>query len=64
MQDKVRELFARGNYLDEIGEAHIFPTNSHPIDTTYPKLDSDICRSCEARIFPQCDVRLPNGEPR
>jgi len=64
LQDKVRELLARGDYLDEIGEDHIFPTKSHPIDSIYPKLDSEICRNCEARIFPQCDVRLPNGEPR
>jgi SulP family sulfate permease len=64
LQDKVRDLLARGDYLDEIGEDHIFPTKSHPIDSIYPKLDSEICRNCEARIFPQCDVRLPNGEPR
>ena len=64
LQDKVRELFARGDYLEEIGEDHLFPTKSHPIDSIYPKLDSDICRGCEARIFPQCHVRLPNGEPR
>lgn len=64
LQDRVRELLARGDYLDEIGEDHIFSTKSHPIDSIYPKLDSEICRNCEARIFPQCHVRLPNGEPR
>ena len=64
LPDKVRELLSRGDYLDEIGEHHIFPTKSHPIDSIYPKLDSEICRDCEARIFPQCHVRLPNGEPR
>ena len=64
LQDNVRELLTRGDYLDEIGEDHIFPTKSHPIDSIYPKLDSEICRNCEARIFPQCHVLLPNGEPR
>jgi sulfate permease, SulP family len=64
LQDNVRELLARGDYLDEIGEDHTFPTKSNPIDAIYPKLDSEICRNCEARIFPQCHVRLPNGEPR
>lgn len=64
LQDQVRELLVRGDYLDEIGEENIFATKTHPIDTIYPKLDSEICRSCEARIFSQCHVRLPNGEPR
>lgn len=64
MQDKVRELLARGPYLREIGEDHVFPTKSHPIDSIYPRLDSEICRDCQARIFPQCHARLPNGEPR
>lgn len=64
LQDEVRDLLTRGDYLNEIGEDHIFPTKSHPIDSIYPKLDSEICRNCTARIFPQCHVRLPNGEPR
>lgn len=64
LQDKISELFARGNYLDDIGEDNIFPTKSRPIDSVYSKLDSEICRNCEARIFSQCDIRLPNGEPR
>jgi len=29
-----------------------------------PKLDSAICRVCAARIFPECQKTLPNGEPR
>jgi SulP family sulfate permease len=64
IQDKVREFLARGHYLKEIGEDNVFPTKSHPVDSIYPKFDSEICRSCEARIFPQCHVRLPNGELR
>lgn len=64
LQDKVRELLARGDYLDAVGQDHIFATKSHPIDSIYPTLDSEICRSCEARIFAQCHIRLPNGEPR
>ena len=60
----VRDLLEHGEYLDEIGEENLFPTKSHPIDTVYQKLDPEICRTCTARIFPQCHVALPNGEPR
>ena len=64
MQNGVRDLLVKGHYLDDIGEAHIFPTKSRPIDAIYPKLDSEICRTCTARIFKQCNIALPNGEPR
>ena len=64
VQTGVRELLERGPYLDAIGEQNIFATKSHPVDAIYPGLDSEICRTCTARIFPQCHVALPNGEPR
>ncbi len=64
MQPGVRDLLAQGHYLETIGEENLFETKSHPIDHVYPRLDPEICRSCTARIFPQCDVVLPNGEPR
>ncbi len=64
VQPVVRDLLEHGGYLDDIGADHLFPTKSHPIDTIYPRLDADICRSCTARIFPQCHVVLPDGEPR
>ncbi len=64
LQDEVLELLTSGGYLEDTEETHVFPTKSHPIDTIYPSLDSEICRSCTARIFPQCHIALPNGEPR
>ena len=64
VQPEVRELLEQGPYLEAIGEENLFPTKSHPVDAIYPQLDSEICRTCTARIFPQCHVALPNGEPR
>ena len=64
VQPEVRELLEQGPYLEAIGEENLFPTKSHPVDAIYPQLDSEICRSCTDRIFPQCHVALPNGEPR
>ncbi len=64
MQPDVRELLSKGDYLEDIGEENLFPTKAHPIDSVYPQLDSEICRTCTAQVFPQCRVALPNGEPR
>ena len=64
MQNGVRDLLVKGHYMDAIKEANIFPSKSRPIRTIYPKLDPEICRTCTARIFPQCNIALPNGEPR
>lgn len=64
MQNGVRDLLIKGNYMREIGEENLFPAKTHPIDTIYPKLDSEICRNCQARIFTPCNISLPNGELR
>lgn len=63
VQAGVQELLEKGPYLEAIGRENISPTKSHPVDHVYPKLDPEICRTCTARIFPQCHVALPNGEP-
>ncbi len=54
----------RGGYVDEIGWGNFFDTKSHAIIAAYNRLDSEICRNCKARIFQECQSRLPNGEPR
>jgi len=64
MKDAVYDLLKQGNYLKTIHEDHIFAQSVDPISILYPRLDSEICRTCSARIFPQCHIALPNGEPR
>jgi sulfate permease, SulP family len=64
MKDAVFALLQQGNYLKTIRENRIFAQGVDPIAILYPELDSEICRNCRARIFPQCHVALPNGEPR
>lgn len=64
MQNSVRDLLIKGNYMRDIGEENLFPAKTHPIDTIYPGLDSEICRNCQARIFAPCNISLPNGELR
>jgi len=63
MKDAVRSLLAQGGYLRDIGEDNLFQVKSRPVAVIYRKLDSGICRNCKARIFQECHVSLPNGEP-
>ncbi len=64
MKDAVYELLERGGYLKDIGRENIFSPKDDVIGALYKRLDSDICRTSAARIFAQCHVALPNGEPR
>ena len=60
----VMALLTRGGYLSDVGKENIFPVKSRAVGFIYPKLDSEICRACERRIFRECKTTLPNGEPR
>jgi len=63
MKDAVRLLLSRGGYLKDIGEENLFPVKSRAVATIYRKLDAEVCRGCKARIFRECHISLPNGEP-
>jgi SulP family sulfate permease len=64
MKDAVRDFLQHADYMKEIGENNRFAQRADVIEALYPRFDSDICRRCAARIFPQCNVALPNGEKR
>ena len=58
------DMLTGGGYLGEVGRENIFPNKGEAIRAIYPRLDPEVCRTCEARIFQECRERLPNGEPR
>jgi len=64
LKDEPIKLLKKGNYMADIGEENIFPVKANVVASIYPKLDSEICRSCTVRIFRQCNEALPNGEVR
>jgi SulP family sulfate permease len=64
MKDAVHEALQRGGYMRDIGADHVLTPKADVVGTIYGRLDAGICRTCTARIFPQCHVALPNGEPR
>jgi sulfate permease, SulP family len=64
MKDAVHDMLERGGYLKVIGQENVLAQGTDSIAVLYPTLDSEICRNCSARIFPQCHVVLPDGSPR
>jgi SulP family sulfate permease len=64
VKPEVSNMLARGGFIDDIGSENIYGAKTRPASVLYPRLDSDICRACSARIFPECQVTLPNGEAR
>ncbi len=54
----------KAGHLQEMGAHNLFSIGDDVIGTLYPRFDSEVCRSCSARIFRQCHAALPNGEPR
>ena len=64
MKDAVRDLLRRGGYLKDIGEDNVFAQGTDVIALLYRRLDSRTCAGCTARIFPPCDVALPDGSLR
>ena len=64
LKGNVRDVLVRSKRLAEIGEQNLFPVGARAIRAIYPKLDSAICRRCTARIFSECQTRLPDDRLR
>ena len=64
VKESVCSTLRKGGYISDIGRDNIFPIKVRPIEAIYPTLDSAICSTCQARIFPECHIALPNGETR
>ncbi len=57
-------MLREGGQAEQVGRENIFPNKGEAISTVYSRLDSNVCRTCTARIFSECDIALPNSEPR
>ena len=64
VNEEVRKLLERGGYLEDIGKDNLFPVKARAVGFIYPKIDTEICRSCPVQIFRECRTALPNGEAR
>ena len=63
-KDAVREVLEHASYATDIGKHNLFPVKTRAIGAIYPRLDAGICRTCTVRIFRECQLNLPDGEPR
>jgi sulfate permease, SulP family len=64
MRPEVVALLERGGYLDVIGRHRVFATKEQAIAVIYRTLDAAKCAACNARIFDECQVTLPDGSLR
>ena len=64
LQPSAVAVLERAGYMQEIEPENLLSIGQNVIDAIYPKLDSEVCRSCPTRIFKQCQGALPNGEAR
>ena len=62
LREPAREVLERGGYLDEIGRNNLFTSKDEAISKIFVRLDRDLCRRCQARIFLECKA-LPLPEP-
>ncbi len=60
----VVEVLERGGFLERVGRENVFATKADAIPAIYRRLDADICRTCQARIFTECQRILPDGSVR
>ena len=62
--DQVIKDIEKAHKLEDIGKNSFFSAMDNWVQPIYPKLDNEICRNCQYRIFPECKTKLPNGEER
>jgi SulP family sulfate permease len=64
VQPDLCEMLRRSGQVDTVGEEQIFRHKGDAIQAIYSRLDSEICRTCTARVFRECHIALPDGTPR
>ena len=56
------DFLRQGGYTHDIGEGAFFPVMTDVTKALYWTLDPDVCRTCKARIFKECNSGLlPDG---
>ncbi len=54
VKDTVQEQLAESGALKTIGGANLFDSKTEAIATLFKRLDPEVCKTCKARIFREC----------
>lgn len=54
LKDQVRQMFEYSGYIATIGPENIYRSKVTAIQSIFAKLDHDICKRCDKRIFLEC----------
>jgi SulP family sulfate permease len=57
VKDAAQEQLAESGALKAIGGANLFDSKTEAISAIYKQLDPEVCRTCRARIFRECQVQ-------
>lgn len=57
VKDTVQEQLAENGALKPIGGANLFDSKTEAIAAITRRLDPDVCRTCKARIFRECQIQ-------
>ena len=60
----VRGMLERSGEIQTVGAQHLLARPADALVQAYPLLDVATCRSCQARVFGECQQRLPDGSLR
>jgi len=63
LKDAAAKVLKRGSYYEKIGEENIFDSKGEAIHAIVKRLDKNICRRCEKRIFVECNTLSELQEP-
>jgi SulP family sulfate permease len=55
IKEGVCEPLRRGGYMAEVGEENMFMSKSEAMGEIIKELDTNICKTCERRIFRECE---------
>jgi SulP family sulfate permease len=56
---QVLQMWERTGFIEEIGRDHLFPDKRTAIHTIFERLDRNICSTCHARVFWECQNLPP-----